>query len=340
MNLNFSLTPRLGLDLGTGKTALSAGSKIVYCEPTILIADEKSHRVRFTGKAAAERAGKLSSGTEVVRPVVRGAIADFAATRYHLRKIFSVGMKPPRAFRPMIVASAPISLNSVQERALCEAAREAGAGQIFLVPSNLASYATVSSHVCDPRGSLVVDIGEATTDISVMASNEIIVGRTINIGGLDLTEAARRVLQTTFGVETGFEEANRAKIEAGLDTERSENIFIHRRFKGAESAASTVKVPCGALAEFLKRSVDPIIEAVVDVLEETPAELYEDIFFRGLFLTGGTARMRGLSKYMQERLNMKTTTLDEPELSVIRGLGKILGEFNHYREFFMKHSTF
>lgn len=338
--MNFSMTPRLGLDLGTGKTALAAGSKIVYCEPTLLVADEKTHRVRFTGKAAAERAGKLSSGMEVVKPVVRGAIADFAATRYHLRRIFTIAMKPPRVFRPMIVASVPISLNSVQERALCEAAREAGAGQIFLVPSNLASYVTVSSHISDPRGSLVVDIGEATTDISVMASNEIIVGRTINNGGMDLTELVRRVLSTTFGVETGFEEANRAKIETGLDTTRSENLIIHRKYKGSESGFTTVKVPCGALAEFMKRGVDPIIEGIVDVLEETPAELYEDIFIRGIFLTGGTARMRGLSKYVQERLNMKATTLEEPELSVIRGLGKILGEFNHFRDFFMKHSTF
>ena len=88
------------------------------------------------------------------------------------------------------------------------------------------------------------------------------------------------------------------------------------------------------------QGIDPIIEGIVDVLEETPPELYEDIFFKGLFITGGTARMKGISKYDQERLNMQTTTLDEPELSVIRGIGKVLSEFNQFRELFQHQSTF
>jgi len=335
-----NLAPRLGLDLGSGKTALVAGKKIAYCQPTLMVADSKTHRVIYSGEEAAKRLGKLSQGLEVVRPVVRGAIADYAATRYHLRKVFSIAMKPPRVLRPMVVAAAPITLNSVEERALCEAAREAGAGQIYLVPANLASHVAISSKINDPRGSLVIDIGSATTDIAVLASNEIIVGQTLSLGGDDLTIRVQRVLEMTFGVETGWEEALKAKKEAGIEVRDPGSMFIKRKYEGGGKSFKQVKVPFSALAEFIRQGLDPIINGIVEVLEETPPELYEDIFYRGLFLTGGTARLKGLDKYLKSRLDMKVNIVEEPELSVIRGIGKILGDFNRFREFFRHHATF
>jgi len=336
-----SLTPRLGLDLGTWKTALAVGERILYCEPTVMIADTKTHRVMYTGKAAAERMGKLAAGSEVLRPVSRGAIADFAATRFHLRKVFSLAMRPPRFLRPMVAASMPITLNSVEERALCEAAREAGAGQIYLLPSNLASYVSVSNNLNDPRGSLVIDMGAGTTDISVLASNEIIVGRTLPVGGDDLTARVQRVLEMTFGVETGWEESMRATIEAGMDTSGDGAIMVKRKYESGETAGfREVKVPYGALAEFIRQGLEPVIDGIVEVLEETPPELYEDIFYRGLFVTGGVARLRGLNEYLSSRLDMKITVLEEPHLSVVRGLGRILREFASFRQFFRHHVTF
>jgi len=334
------LVPRLGLDLGTGKTVLVSGRRIVYSEPTLLVAEARSNRVLYSGKAAAERIGKLGPGSELIRPVTRGAIADYAATRFLLRKVFSQAMRPPRMLKPMVVASVPIRLNSVEERALCDAAREAGAGQIYLVPCNLASYVAVTKNANDPRGSLVVDIGAGVTDISVLASNEIIVGRTLEHGGDDLTALVQRVLEMSFGVVTSREEALQAKIKIGLIPRPDEKVLVNQAKPHADTGAREIRVPQESLAEFMQQSLKPLFTGILDVLEETPPELYEDIFFRGLFLTGGGSRLKGLTRLLEERLQLKVNLVDEPELSVARGVGQILADFGKFHEFFRHHVTF
>lgn len=334
------MVPRLGLDLGTGKTALAAGKKIAYSEPTMLVAESKSHRVLYYGAAAAERVGKLGPGSEMIRPVERGAIADYAATRFLLRKVFYRAMRPPRVLKPMVVAAVPVRLNSVEERALCDAAREAGAGQIYLVPCNLASYVAVSKNANDPRGSLVVDIGSGVTDISVLASNEIIVGRTLEHGGDDLTALVQRVLEMSFGVVTSRDEAIRAKINIGAIPRADEKVIVKQAKMQGEAGTREVKVPQESISEFMIQSLKPLFDGILDALEETPPELYEDIYFRGMFLTGGGSRLKGLARLLEERLQLKVNPVDEPELSVIRGIGQILADFGKFREFFRHHVTF
>lgn len=334
------LIPRLGLDLGTGKTVLATVNRICYNEPTVMVVDVKNNRVTYIGKEAAERVGKLGPGSDTVRPVVRGAIADYAATKFFLRRVFSHGMRPPRVLRPMIVASVPIELNSVEERAICDAGREAGAGQIYLVPCNLASYVGMSNNLNDPRGSLVVDIGAGTTNISILASNEIIVGKTLHMGGDDLSATVRRVMEMTFGVSCGREEAIKAKIEAGVDKTSDENILVKRKHDSDDSGFKEVRIPYSSLAEFNRQALEPILDGVVEALELTPPELYEDIFFRGMFLTGGSARLKGLAPYLEDKLQMKINLIENPELSVINGIRKILSEFKQFKDFFKHHVTF
>ncbi len=334
------LIPRLGLDLGTGKTVLVAGRKIAYNEPTVLVAESRTNHVLYTGRAASERAGKLGHGSELIRPVVRGAIADYAATRFLLRKIFTQAMKPPRALKPMVVASVPIRLNSVEERALCDAAREAGAGQIYLVPCNLASYVAISKNANDPRGSLIVDIGAGVTDISVLASNETIVGRTLESGGDDLTAIVQRVLELSYGVVTSREEAVQVKMRIGVIPKPGEKVIVNQARLHGESGTREVMIPQDSIAEFMLQSLKPLVDGVLETLEETPPELYQDIFYRGLFLSGGGSRLKGLAQALEERLQIKVNPVDEPELSVSRGISIILTDFGKFREFFRHHVTF
>ncbi len=334
------LAPRLGLDLGTGKTGLVSGNRIEYCEPTLLVADARTRRVSYYGKAAVDRVGRLGAGAEMIRPVVRGTIADYAATRFLLRKIFSKAMKPPRVLKPMVVASVPIKLSSVEERALCDAAREAGAGQIYLVPCNLASYVSISNIVNDPRGSLMVDIGAGTSDVSVIASNEIIVGRTIEFGGDDLTAVVQRAMEMTFGVGISREEAVQAKVRVGLQPKGNERILIRKTDSTGETGFRNVEIPQEKLAELLATRHDVLLNGIQETLEETPPELYEDIFFRGMFITGGGSLLKGLPQMLETKFDLKVHMTEQPDLSVIRGIGKILAEFKKFREFFRHHVTF
>lgn len=61
---------------------------------------------------------------------------------------------------------------------------------------------------------------------------------------------------------------------------------------------------------------------------------------RGIVLTGGGSLLRGIADFLQQRFQVKVNLTKEPELTVIRGLGKILNDFGGFHEFFKQHGAF
>jgi len=334
--MQLSVSPRLGLDMGTGKTALWAGQRIAWNEPTLLIVESGHGKVLHSGAKAAERAGRTKQGTEILRPVRRGAIADYAAAVFLLRKVVSQAMRM-RLLKPVIFAAAPIQLSSVESRALRDAAKDAGAGGIFIVPCNLASLWDAHDKPDEPSGTLIVDIGAGVTDISVIASNQIITGRTVKLGGDDITELARRVMELGYGVRMSRNEAERLKIDIGVAQYKPDDVIEKLRAEpGDESKMRKVSLQKSQVSDFLLKGIEPLFTGILQTLEETPPELFEDIFNRGVMLTGGSSLLPGLGVRMKERIQLKINRLPDPSQSVIRGLGKAIKRFPRYEEFFRR----
>lgn len=325
------LTPRLGLDLGTSKILLiNRAKKIVFNEPAMLAAEDKTDKVIYYGNAAAERLGKLPPGTQIVCPVRRGAIADYAGTLYLLRRAIAGSLRS-RVLKPIVLAGTPNRLTSVEERALSDVAREAGASAIYLVPSTLASYVEMSGDMNDPTGSLVVDIGAGGTDMSVIASNEIIVGRWAPVGGEDMTDVVQRVMDMSYGVRVSRHDAEDIKTKVGVQ-EYGDEVIVRRRAElSGEEGVSEVNVPVATVAAYLRRCVQPILDGLFGLLEATPAELFEDIYRKGIFLTGGAARTPGLEQLIEERTHMAVRTAGMPEHTVILGIGRLLTDAKFFQ---------
>jgi len=63
------------------------------------------------------------------------------------------------------------------------------------------------------------------------------------------------------------------------------------------------------------------------VLDETPADLADDIRDRGIVLSGGGAQLRGLDRYISMRAGIPAKVAEEPQTSVVRGTGMALENF-------------
>ncbi len=334
--MGIHLTPRLGLDLGTENTVLASANRIKYSEPTLLVAETRTGKVLYTGRQAAEREGRIPEGMDIVRPIERGVISDYAATVFLLKKVLATAMTPPRIIRPMVVAAVPVSINTVEERALCDAARESGAGQIYLVPCNLATHIDVAQKVTDSQGSLIIDIGYATSNISVIASNEIISGHTMLWGGGDITGNIRSYIEARYEITAGKDEVEKVKRVCGTLGDEKHITIVGKQLEEGERPHKAVKVKGDEVSEVVRHSLGRIIDGIYKTLEDTPPELYEDIYSRGIFLAGGGARLRGISEYLHEKLEIRIVPIHDPEYSAIRGIGKIMASFKHFRQFF-KH---
>jgi rod shape-determining protein MreB len=64
-----------------------------------------------------------------------------------------------------------------------------------------------------------------------------------------------------------------------------------------------------------------------EVVEETPRPLAAEIFERGVVLSGGGARLRGLDLYIVTQTGIPARVADQPETAVVRGTGLALDNF-------------
>ena len=107
----------------------------------------------------------------------------------------------------------------------------------------------------------------------------------------------------------------------------SEEIVQSRKIKGVTMANSVlgrfdaIAVVEANNTEELTKIICEMIEAT---LEESPPELSGDIMERGLYLTGGVACLGGLDKYISQRTGVTVHLAEEPLLSVVMGVGKLL----------------
>jgi len=79
--------------------------------------------------------------------------------------------------------------------------------------------------------------------------------------------------------------------------------------------------PHGVVAGVLHSDLEA---ALLNVLEQTPPELYADIVNKGIYLTGGGALLRGLVRRLADKLNINFNVVEDPLHAVARGTGVAL----------------
>ncbi len=276
--------------------------------------------------------------------------------------VHSSGSALPLAIsRPRVVIGIPSAVTEVQRRAVWEAALSAGAREAFLIEEPMAAAIGEGISVFAPTGKMVVDIGGGTTEIAVISLGGIVVSRSLKIAGDDMDAAISHYIRLRHGLLLGEKTVEELKIKLGTAYERggkkktkAEKIEADDEgleLKEAASAKSSgepkdeesnnrvaivrgrdlesglpksLKVTEDEVREALAPVVAKIIEAVADVLEESPPELTSDILENGILLTGGGSLLYGMDKLIVDRTHIPVIRSDDPLTTVVRGTGKVL----------------
>src|SRR5438034_11463170 len=123
----------LAIDLGTANTLVyMKGRGIVLNEPSVIALNRQTGEVLATGREAWQMIGRTPGYIVAVRPLRGGAITDFEVTERLLRMLFQrAGVS--RFYRTRVLICVPSAITHVEQRAVLEAARRAGAAQTFLI---------------------------------------------------------------------------------------------------------------------------------------------------------------------------------------------------------------
>lgn len=123
----------IGIDLGTRNSLVfSTGKGIVLREPSVVVYDKDTEKIRAIGEEARQMASHLTSNMEVIWPIRRGVIVDYNVMEKMLKYFISQAMGR-RAFRkPRVSISVPSGITEIERKAIEEAAYQSGARKFFL----------------------------------------------------------------------------------------------------------------------------------------------------------------------------------------------------------------
>ena len=318
------LTQELAIDLGTANTIILMNDKIVVDEPSIVAIDQNTGKPIAFGQQARMMHGKTHANIKTIRPLRDGVIADFNAAEQMIRGFIKMINYRNSFFTPSLkmVVCIPSGSTEVEIRAVRDSAEHAGGRDVYLIYEPMAAAIGIGIDVEAPAGNMVVDIGGGTTEIAVISLGGIVINQSIRVAGDVFTSEIQQYMRQQHSIKIGELTAEDIKIKVGAAMSELDVYPEPYAVRGPNLMTAhpvEVSVTSQEIAHSIDKSLVKIEAAIIQVLEQTPPELYADIVQNGIYLTGGGALLRGLDKRLYEKINIKFHVSEDPLHSVARG---------------------
>lgn len=312
-------------DLGTGYLSVFVqGKGIIANEPSVVAYDAENEKISVLGKKAYEMIGKTHDWIDIINPIKDGSIADFQIVQniigYYIQKVCS-----NKILKPNVLMSIPCDMNSVDKRSVLEMATASGASKACLVEEPLAAAIGAGIDVNSYHGTMVVDMGAGTTDIAVIARGMICSSKSVKVAGNAFNESIINLARREKNLVIGIPTAEIIKKDIGCTNFLEAELAVRAVGKDAvTNMPSSGEITSAEVFLNINEQLEQIVEAIRQVLENTPPELNADVSRTGITLTGGSALLTGVDSFIEYRTGIKTRIAKDPQTCVIRGMGKIL----------------
>ena len=337
-NISDYFVSDIAMDLGTANTLVYVKNQgIVLNEPSVVaVSSNNGHGYGdpvAVGLEAKQMYGRTHNKLKTIRPMKDGVIADFEITNAMIKYFIQKTLKHYRFIKPRMVVGIPTCITQVEKKAVIDAATMAGVRNVYLVEEPMAAAIGVGIPVHKAEGNMVVDIGGGTTDVAVTSLSAIAYGESIRVAGDELDESILRYMRLQHHLNIGIFEAERVKIQIGSAYPVQPALTTEVRGLNVKTGVPTsIVINDEEIREAMREPIAAIITVLMRALEKTPPELSADIYSNGIYLTGGGALIRGLDKLIEESTNLKTFVPDAPLLSIVKGAGMVLDNFDTMRK--------
>lgn len=326
----------LGIDLGTANTLVYIkGKGVVLREPSVVAMHTESKNIVAVGNDAKNMIGRTPGNVVALRPMKDGVIADYETTAKMMKYYINQAMKVKGGSfgrKPYVMVSVPSGITAVEERAVIDATRQAGARDAYTIEEPFAAAIGADLPVWEPTGSMVVDIGGGTTEVAIISLGGIVTSQSIRVAGNDMDEALITYIRKNYNLLIGERTAEAIKVEIGSagQPDGIENMEIRGRDL-LTGLPKTIEITAEEVAEALSDTVTAIVDGVKSTLERTPPELAADIMDRGIVLTGGGALLHNLDRVISEETNMPVIIAENALDCVAIGTGLALDHIDLFK---------
>ena len=323
------VTDSMAIDLGTANTIIAVKSRgIVLDEPSMVAVNEISEEIVAFGQEAADMIGREGRDITVKAPLIGGVVADYERTKKMLAHFVKKAKTGGSNISIQAVMSMVSDVTHVEQRAMLNAADEAGIGKVYMMEEGLAAAFGAGVLANDKRASAIVDIGAGTTNIAIVAKGSIVHSASERFGSNEINAVLATHLRRHRGLQVG-EETTEVLKSSFASAYLPDDIARTTEVRGRDvqtGSPGAVEITTGEIYPIVESIVRRIAQLVKDTLTELRPEVAADIYDRGVVLTGGGALLDGIDQYMRSYVNLAMTVADEPRYATVNGLIKMFDD--------------
>ena len=320
----------MAVDLGTANTLVYVRRRgIALNEPSVVAINTNTGKIVAVGVQAKRMIGRTPGNIVAIRPLKDGVIADFDVTERMLRYFIQKVHRRRHLARPRLVVAVPSGITGVEQSAVREAGRQAGARRVYIIEEPMAAAIGAGLPVHEPAGNMVVDVGGGTTEVAVISLGGIVASESIRVGGDEMDQAIIIFAKKEHSLMLGERTAEEIKMAIGSAYPSPEEP--HAEIRGRDLVSGlpkTVVISGGEVRHAIQGPVSTVVDIVKTTLDKCPPELAGDVMDRGIALTGGGALLRGLDERLRDETGMPIQQAGNPLESVVLGAGKCVEDFD------------
>lgn len=315
----------IGIDFGTSSIKFyKNGEGVILHEKSVIAIYNKTHTFAV-GNEAFEMYEKAPVNIDVSYPVKNGVIADIGNMQAMIDYFFQELDGKRKLKGAEYYIAVPTDITEVEKRAYFDLISNTNLKpkRIHVVEKPIADALGMSLEITKSTGTLVVDIGANTTEISVLSLGGIVLSRLIPVGGNKFDEAIISKIKKDKNFVIGEKTAELIKktIGSAYITDETLDVCGRNLVTGLPSEITiTSEDAYNALSELFQN----IVDSIKIILERTPPEISSDIYKAGVYITGGSSQIKDLGRFVYEQLGLRVNLCEEPESTVIMGLGAII----------------
>lgn len=323
----------IAIDMGTSSTLLyEQGNGVVSREPTVVAVDKYSGKILKIGEEAEKMLGRTPANIVAIHPINAGVISDYEITASMMKELIN-RITSFSLFKPCMLLCVPSSITGVEERAVIDAAVEAGARKVYLLETAVATAMGAGVDISKPDGHMIIDIGGGTTEVAIISVGGVVECESIKTAGTEFDESIVRYIRNQHNLLIGLSTAEELKKNIGGVIPRPDaNVEEVKGRNLTNGLPKTINITSAELVEAFVEPVNKILDTIHLVLERTPPQLVGDLDKNGIIMSGGGALVYGIDRLIEKSTGIRTIVVDDPISCAAYGAGKLLSNLGDMQD--------
>jgi rod shape-determining protein MreB len=324
---------KIGIDLGTTNVLVYVPKKgIIINEPSVVAISKADGKVLAVGLEAKDMIGRTPDTIVAERPLKDGVIANYQITEAMLRYFINKALGGARLFRPEVMVAVPAGITSTERRAVIDATIAAGARAAYIIKEPIVAAIGADIPIGAASGHMIIDIGGGTAEIAVISLGGIVSSGSARVGGNKFDRAIMEHIRQKYNLAVGERTAEEIKIQVGSAMFMDKPLTME--VKGRDminGLPRIINVSSDDVTEALQHELGLLIDAIKEVLYNTPPELSADVMDKGIIMSGGSSLLRNLDELVAQSTGVPTYLAEEALLCVAKGTGIALDNLDSYK---------